>query len=133
MRWKSKDSHIPAVLLHFRAVYDRSKQAFVSYVQAYAKHECSLLLRLKELDLCGVAEGAFALVHLPKMPELKNRNVSTFNQQASTIKADAIPYKDKSLAKKRQMEKEDPQLKAKKRVKVGLALSKSARPDHRYL
>lgn len=75
-----------------RAIYDRSKQAFVSYVQAYAKHECSLLLRLKELDLCGVAEGAFALVHLPRMPELKNRDISSFNEN-KTIAADSIPYK----------------------------------------
>ncbi|CAF0930878.1 unnamed protein product [Adineta ricciae] len=100
-----------------KAIYDRSKQAFVSYVQAYAKHECSLLLRLKELDLGGVAEGAFALVHLPRMPELKNRVISNFNQ-GQTVNADAIPYKDKSLAKKRQMEKEDPTLKPQKRVKT---------------
>lgn len=77
----------------FRAIYDRSKQAFVSYVQAYAKHECSLLLRLKELDLCGVAEGAFALVHLPKMPELRNRDTSNFNKQTETVNPEAIPYK----------------------------------------
>jgi len=100
-----------------KAIYDRSKQAFVSYVQAYAKHECSLLLRLKELDLCGVAEGAFALVHLPKMPELRNRDTSNFNQQNQIINSESIPYKDKSLAKKRQMEKEDPNMKIKKRVK----------------
>lgn len=76
-----------------RAIYDRSKQAFVSYVQAYAKHECSLLLRLKELDLCSVAEGAFALIHLPKMPELKNRDTSKFHQENQTVNAESIPYK----------------------------------------
>ncbi|CAF2096887.1 unnamed protein product [Rotaria magnacalcarata] len=101
-----------------KGVYDRSKQAFVSYVQAYAKHECSLLLRLKELDLCGVAEGAFALVHLPRMPELRNRDKSKFNQENQTVNAESIPYKDKSLAKKKQMEKDDPTLKIKKRVKT---------------
>ncbi|UJR25353.1 hypothetical protein I4U23_006703 [Adineta vaga] len=100
-----------------KGIYDRSKQAFVSYVQAYAKHECSLLLRLKELDLVGVAEGAFALVHLPRMPELRNRDISNFNQN-KTINADAIPYKDKSLAKKRQMEKDDPSLRPQKRVRT---------------
>ncbi len=76
----------------YRAIYDRSKQAFVSYVQAYAKHECSLLLRLKELDLCGVAEGAFALLHLPSMPELRNRDTSNFNQNG-TFDTKSIPYK----------------------------------------
>ena len=79
--------------LFFRAIYDRSKQAFVSFVQAYHKHECSLLLRLKELDLCQVAEGAFALVHLPKMPELKNRDTSRFNQSSENINSESIPYK----------------------------------------
>lgn len=76
-----------------RAIYDRSKQAYVSYVQAYAKHECSLILRLKELDLCQVAEGAFALVHLPKMPELKNRDLTNFNQSTVDVISEAIPYK----------------------------------------
>jgi hypothetical protein len=50
-------------------------------------------MRLKELDLCRVAEGAFALVHLPKMPELKNRDLSVFNQTDVSINADTIPYK----------------------------------------
>lgn len=80
-----------------RGIYDRSKQAFVSFVQAYAKHECSLLLRVKELDLCQVAEGAFALVHLPKMPELRNRDLSGFNQQSTPVDSEAIPYKCVSL------------------------------------
>ncbi|CAF0852103.1 unnamed protein product [Adineta steineri] len=98
-------------------VYDRSKQAFCSFVQAYAKHECSLLLRVKELDLCGVAEGAFALVTLPRMPELKNRDVSNFNEN-KLVNPNSIPYKDKSLAKKRQMEKDDPLKKLNKRIKT---------------
>lgn len=51
------------------------------------------MLRLKELDLCGVAEGAFALVHLPKMPELRNRDTSNFNKQTETVNPEAIPYK----------------------------------------
>ncbi|CAF1050162.1 unnamed protein product [Rotaria sordida] len=115
-----------------KAIYDRSKQAFVSYVQAYAKHECSLLLRLKELDLCGVAEGAFALVHLPKMPEFKNRDTSKFNQQNQIVDAESIPYKDKSLAKKRQMEKEDPNMKIKKRVKtVAFSIKKEKKLKNR--
>lgn len=87
----SKITNMSLILI--RAIYDRSKEAFVSYVQAYAKHECSLLLRLKELDLCGAAEGAFALVHLPKMPELRNRDTSKFHQETQPISAESIPYK----------------------------------------
>lgn len=30
-----------------RIVFDKSNKAFVSYIQAYSKHECHLLLRIK--------------------------------------------------------------------------------------
>lgn len=30
-----------------RAVFEKGMRAFVSFVQAYAKHECSLIFRLK--------------------------------------------------------------------------------------
>lgn len=30
-----------------RTVFDRANKAFVSYIQAYSKHECHLLLRIK--------------------------------------------------------------------------------------
>ena len=45
-------------------------KAFVSFVQAYSKHEASYIFRVKDLDLVGVAKS-FGLLRLPKMPELK--------------------------------------------------------------
>jgi len=30
-----------------RIVFDKANKAFVSYIQAYSKHECNLLLRVK--------------------------------------------------------------------------------------
>lgn len=30
-----------------RTVFDKANKAFVSYIQAYSKHECNLLLRVK--------------------------------------------------------------------------------------
>lgn len=30
-----------------RAVFDKANRAFVSYIKAYSKHECHLLLRIK--------------------------------------------------------------------------------------
>lgn len=30
-----------------RTVFDKANKAFVSYIQAYSKHECHLLLRIK--------------------------------------------------------------------------------------
>lgn len=38
---------VQAMCLADRAMFDRAMRAFVSYVQAYAKHECSLIFRVK--------------------------------------------------------------------------------------
>jgi ATP-dependent RNA helicase DDX55/SPB4 len=46
-------------------------KAFVSFVQAYSKHEASYIFRIKDLDLVGVAKS-FGLLRLPRMPELKS-------------------------------------------------------------
>lgn len=36
-----------AMAMADRAVFEKGMKAFVSFVQAYAKHECSLIFRLK--------------------------------------------------------------------------------------
>lgn len=33
--------------LNDRLVFDKANRAFVSYIQAYSKHECNLILRVK--------------------------------------------------------------------------------------
>ena len=33
-----------------RAVFDKGNRAFVSFIQSYGKHECSLLLRVKGIS-----------------------------------------------------------------------------------
>ncbi|MCL4122166.1 UNVERIFIED_CONTAM: hypothetical protein GTU68_048404 [Idotea baltica] len=53
-----------------RAVMDRANRAYVSHIQAYTKHECSLLINLKKLNFGKLAMG-FGLLKLPRMPELK--------------------------------------------------------------
>lgn len=86
-----------------RANLEKAQRAFVSFVQAYKKHECNIILRLKgsfyswdrfllfiefgntlfclllfiDLDLASLATG-FGLLQLPKMPELKNADTSGF-------------------------------------------------------
>lgn len=43
---------LKSMALADRAVFEKGMKAFVSYVQAYAKHECNLIFRLKgRLDL----------------------------------------------------------------------------------
>ena len=55
------------------------------------------------LDLPALARGTYALLHLPKMPELKGRDVSSFTPHPMAI--DDIPYKDKSLKKQAEIVK----------------------------
>lgn len=82
-----------------REVYEKGKRAFVSFVHFYYKHECKFIFQAKELDLVSLATG-YALPHLPRMPELRDRDVSSFSARA--IKPSAIPYKDKTRERERQ-------------------------------
>ncbi|XP_034048188.1 ATP-dependent RNA helicase DDX55 [Thalassophryne amazonica] len=90
---------VKAMALDDRAVFERGMRAFVSYVQAYAKHECSLIFRIKDLDFAALARG-FALLRLPKMPELKGKTFLEFSETA--VNTDTIRYKDKNREKQRQ-------------------------------
>lgn len=75
-----------------RLLFDKASRAVVSYIQAYQKHECRLILRLKDLNLGKVFMG-FGLLKAPRMPELKGRDLSSF--QEADIDVNSIPYKNK--------------------------------------
>jgi len=47
-------SCVRSLQLQDRAVMDKAQRAFVSYIQAYAKHECNVILRLKGKILCSL-------------------------------------------------------------------------------
>ncbi|XP_023223506.1 ATP-dependent RNA helicase DDX55-like [Centruroides sculpturatus] len=82
-----------------RDFFDKGMRAFVSYVQAYAKHECNLLFQIRDLDFGKLAQG-FGLLKLPRMPELKGKRVGNFQQ--TSIDFNSIPYKDKEKEDERQ-------------------------------
>ncbi|KAF6277780.1 DEAD-box helicase 55 [Rhinolophus ferrumequinum] len=90
---------LKSMALADRAVFEKGMKAFVSFVQAYAKHECSLIFRLKDLDFAGLARG-FALLKMPKMPELRGKQFPDF--VPVDINTDTIPFKDKIREKQRQ-------------------------------
>ncbi|XP_041826531.1 ATP-dependent RNA helicase DDX55 [Melanotaenia boesemani] len=90
---------VKAMALADRAMFERGMRAFVSYVQAYAKHECSLIFRVKDLDFACLARG-FALLRLPRMPELKGKTLPDFTE--TTVDTDTIRFKDKNREKQRQ-------------------------------
>ncbi|KAJ2785584.1 ATP-dependent rRNA helicase spb4 [Coemansia interrupta] len=83
-----------------REIYGRSSLAFVSFVQAYAKHEAAFIFRLKELPLVEAAQG-FALLHLPSMPELRGRPTRRFVNYP--VDTDTIPYLDAQREAQRQV------------------------------
>lgn len=85
--------------LEDRDTFDKANRAFVSYVQFYNKHECNVILRVKDLDLGKLANG-FGLLKLPKMPEIKGRNISNFT--AENIDFNSIKYKNKQREESRQ-------------------------------
>ncbi|XP_068767029.1 ATP-dependent RNA helicase DDX55 isoform X2 [Struthio camelus] len=94
---------LKSMALADRAVFERGMKAFVSYIQAYAKHECNLIFRIKDLDFASLAKG-FALLKMPKMPELRGKCFSDFIPV--TINTDSIPFKDKNREKQRQKQLE---------------------------
>ncbi|XP_062445954.1 ATP-dependent RNA helicase DDX55 isoform X2 [Rhea pennata] len=99
-------NHLPklkSMALADRAVFEKGMKAFVSYIQAYAKHECNLIFRIKDLDFASLAKG-FALLKMPKMPELRGKCFSDFIPV--TVNTDSIPFKDKNREKQRQKQLE---------------------------
>ena len=54
-----------------RAIHDKAQRAFPSWVKSYSKHQASHIFRINELDWEDLGL-AWALLKLPKMPELKN-------------------------------------------------------------
>ena len=85
------------MLTHDRDLFDKSVRAFVSFIQFYTKHSCKAIFILKELDLGGVVES-YALLEVPKVPELKGRGVEV---RCGVVDTAAIPYKDKVREKAR--------------------------------
>ncbi|KER23346.1 hypothetical protein T265_08757 [Opisthorchis viverrini] len=83
-----------------KLIYEKSIRAFVSYVQYYRKHECHLLLKLKDLDFGRLANG-FGLLRLPHMPELRGANISCFTP--SGVDVSKLKYREKSVAKQREL------------------------------
>ncbi|KAK6183761.1 hypothetical protein SNE40_006366 [Patella caerulea] len=85
-----------------RSLYENGMKAFVSFIQFYGKHECSMIFKTKELDIGQLATG-YALLRLPKMPELKGKIISNFEEEED-VNPETIMYKDKSREKLRQEE-----------------------------
>lgn len=85
-------SRLRKLILKDRAVHDKAQKAFVSWVRSYSKHQASSIFRIPDLDWAELAQG-WALLKLPKMPELKGWDGK--NYQAEDVDWDNYAYKDK--------------------------------------
>lgn len=90
--------------LNDRAIMDKATRAFVSFVQYYLKHECSVLFKLKNLNLGLLAMG-YGLLKMPKMPELKMMSSDDFVPYEFNF--NNVCYKNKQKEKSRQRKLEE--------------------------
>jgi len=74
-----------------RDVYEKSMQAFVSYIRFYKEHQASFIFRMDKLDFQSLVSG-FGLLHKPSMPELKKVKIVVPTLPFPT---DDIKFKDK--------------------------------------
>lgn len=84
------------VVLADRALYDKGQRAFVSWVQAYSKHQASSIFRIEDLDWTDLG-NAWGLVRLPKMPELKKWD----GDKSLGVKINMAEYEYKDKARER--------------------------------
>jgi len=87
-------------ILRDRALHDKAQKAFVSWVQAYSKHAASSIFSVTDLDWTALG-NAWALLRLPKMPELKKTNFAASRGLGLDIDFDTYAYKDKAREQKR--------------------------------
>ncbi|KAL4965938.1 ATP-dependent RNA helicase SPB4 [Aspergillus stella-maris] len=81
-----------------RAIHDRGQKAFVSWLRSYSKHQASSIFRVADLNWEGLG-NAWALLKLPKMPEL--RNFTGDKTLGVEMDWDNFTYKDKQREKRR--------------------------------
>ncbi|KAI9801485.1 MAG: ATP-dependent rRNA helicase spb4 [Piccolia ochrophora] len=87
------------IILMDRAMHDSGQRAFVSWVQAYSKHQASSIFRLKDLQWEGLGH-AWALLRLPRMPELKSWDGD--RSLGLQVNMAAYEYRDKARERVRQ-------------------------------
>ncbi len=86
------------IVLADRALFDNGQRAFVSWVRAYSKHQASSIFRVDDLDWEDLGH-AWALIKMPKMPELKKWNGD--KSLGVKVKMSEYAYKDKTREKAR--------------------------------
>ncbi|KAK3683851.1 P-loop containing nucleoside triphosphate hydrolase protein [Podospora appendiculata] len=84
-----------------REIYMLAQRAFVSWTRSYIEHQASSIFRMADLDFLDLAKG-WGLLELPKMPELKGKDLD--RTLGLGVDTEAIPFREKLREKKRQVE-----------------------------
>eukprot|EP00667_Euglena_gracilis_P004415 EG_transcript_4437 len=81
--------------LQDRAIVDAGLKACMAFVRAYKEHLCNAIFQLKRLDLVDLFHS-YALLRVPKMPELKwRRRLRMYLQEEfMRVRLEDIPYKN---------------------------------------
>ncbi|KAG9231059.1 ATP-dependent rRNA helicase spb4, partial [Amylocarpus encephaloides] len=101
---KQVTARIRREVLADRAHYDKGQRAFVSWVQAYSKHQASSIFQVSALDWTDLG-NAWGLIKLPKMPELKKWDGD--KSLGLKINMSEYAYKDKTREKARKLAMEE--------------------------
>jgi ATP-dependent RNA helicase DDX55/SPB4 len=107
-------SVVKKLVINDRDMLNKGTQAFVSFIRAYKEHRCQYIFQFKELNAGSVARS-YALLKLPKMPELKFDDVDF---EKTDIRTSTITFKDKTRQKvfeKSQAEKREKQMEEEKK------------------
>ncbi|KAF2069024.1 hypothetical protein CYY_009655 [Polysphondylium violaceum] len=82
-----------------REIMEKGVLALVSHVRAYKEHLCPYIFIFHKLNIANLATG-FALLYLPRMPELKDVVVE-WSSGFTPEQIAKIPYKEKKKEKQR--------------------------------
>ncbi|KAI9816071.1 MAG: ATP-dependent rRNA helicase spb4 [Thelocarpon impressellum] len=93
-----------AVVLADRALYDKAQRGFVSWVKAYSKHQASSIFRVAGTDWEALGH-AWALLRLPRMPELKGWEGD--RSLGVEVRMATYAYKDRTREKARRAAMEE--------------------------
>uniref|UniRef100_A0A915B9S4 ATP-dependent RNA helicase n=1 Tax=Parascaris univalens TaxID=6257 RepID=A0A915B9S4_PARUN len=82
-----------------RDILECGSKAFVSFIESYARHDCAVVCPIQNLDVVGHAH-AYGLLRMPRMNELRGRDLSAFRR--CDIDTATIAFKEKLREKQRQ-------------------------------
>ena len=98
-QFKSSREQLKQFAQEDREILEGGTRAFVAFIQAYKKHECSAIFNIKNLNFGQVAND-YGLLRLPKMPELGKRDLTSFVR--SEVDTSKITFVNEKKEKQRQ-------------------------------